>query len=272
VKNSAINRTCAVLVLILAASSVWATVYQERDEINRSLTLPAKAHVEVSAISGSLDIKAIDGDTAIVQIERTGRSRAELDCNKVVLEQAAGNLAIQSKTVGGPGCQNIQVVYRLLLSLPRHVDVSVHGVSGPIDIGEIGGTLRISGNSGNINLPQVGSGARITGNSGNINLAQLGSDARITGNSGTTTIKLRHLDARGLEWSGNSGALKLYVGGELNVDVKVSGHSGSVSSELPNVEFTKTGAADYFARIGSGGPTINVHGNSGSVLLSRYRE
>lgn len=252
-KNSAINRTCAVLVLILAASSVWATVYTERDEINRSFTLPAKAHVEVSTISGSLDIKAIDGDTAIVQIERTGRSRAELDCNKVVLEQAAGNLAIQFKTVGGPGCQ-IQVVHRVQLSLPRDVDLSVNGVSGPINIGEIEGTLRISGNSGNINLAQFGSGSRITGN------------------SGSTNIKLRKLDARGLELSGNSGAIKLYVGDELNADVKVSGQSGSVSSELPNVKFNKTGAADYYARIGFGGPTINVEGNSGSILLSRYRE
>jgi len=253
-KHSAINRTCAVLVLILAASSVWATAYQERDEINRSFTLPAKTHVEVSALSGSLDIKAIDGDMAIVQIERTGRSRAELDCNKVVLEQAAGNLAIQSKTVGGPGCQNIQVVHRVQLSLPRYVDLSVNGVSGPINIGEIDGALRISGNSGHINLAQSGSGSRITGN------------------SGTTTIELRKLDPRGLELSGNSGAIKLYIADELNVDVNVSRLSGTVSSELPNVKFNKTGAADYYARIGSGGPTINVEGNSGSVLLSRYRD
>src|SRR5918999_2727196 len=103
-KNSAVNRTCAVLVLILAASSVWATVYQERDEINRSFTLPGKARVEVSTISGSVDIKAIDGDTAIVQIERTARSRAELECNKVILEEASGNLLIKSET---EGCENM---------------------------------------------------------------------------------------------------------------------------------------------------------------------
>jgi hypothetical protein len=253
-RNSAIKKAGVVLSVVLAASSVSAAVYQERDEINKSFSLPAKARVEVSAISGRVDIKAIDGDTAIVHIERTARSRAELDCNKVVVEQAAGKVTIQSETVGGQGCSNIQVVHRVLLSLPRHVDVSVHGVSGPINIGEIEGALRISGNSGNINLAHSGSGSSISGN------------------SGTITIKLRKLDATGLELSGNSGAIKLYVGGELNVDVKVSGHSGSVSSELPNVEFTKTGAADYHARIGSGGPTINVEGNSGSILLTRSRE
>ena len=251
-KNSAIKKACVVLSVLLGVATVGAS--QERDQISRSFTLAAKARVEVSAISGSVDIKAIDGDTAIVLIERTGRSRAELDCNTVVLGQASGNLSIRSGNGGGPGCQIIQVVHRVLLSLPRHVDVSVQGVSGPINIGGIEGTLRISGNSGRINLAQSGSGSRITGN------------------SGTTTINLRKLDAGGLELSGNSGAARLYVDEELNADLRVSGHSGSVSSELPGVKFTKTGEASYFARIGSGGPTINVDGNSGSLLLSRYRD
>jgi len=250
-KNSTINRACAVLVLILAASSVWATAYQERDEINRSFTLPAKARVQVVAINGSVDIKAIDGDTASVEIERTARSRAELDCNKVVLRQVSGNLFIKSEAV----CENmvIQVKHRVLLSLPRNVDLSVSGVSGPVNVGEIEGTISISGNSGNINL------------------AQSGRRSRISGNMGTITIKLRKLYAGGLELSGNSGAIRLQIADEINVDVRVSGLSGTASSELPNVQFTKTGAADYYARIGSGGPTINVDGNSGSILLVRYQ-
>ena len=252
-KNSTINTACAVLVLMLAASSVWATVYQERDEINRSFTLPAKARVEVIAINGSVDIKAIDGDTAIVEIERTARSRAEMDCNKVVLRQVFGNLVIKSET---GGCENIvvQVRHRVLLSLPRYVDLSVNGVSGPVNIGEIDGALRISGNTGPINL------------------ARSGRNSIISGNMGTTTIKLQQLDARGLNLSGHMGDIKLYIADELNVDVKVSGLSGSVSSELPNVKFKKTGDADYFARVGSGGPTINVVGSSGSVRLIHYRE
>ena len=87
-----------------------------------------------------------------------------------------------------------------------------------------------------------------------------------------TTIKIRQLDPGRLELSGHSGPIRLHIADELNVDVKVSGLSGSVSSELPNVQFIKTGASDYYARIGSGGPTINVHGSSGSILLGRYRE
>ena len=250
-KNSAIKKACAVLSVVLGASSVWAAVYRERDEINRSFTLPAKARVEVSAISGSVDIKAIDGDMAIVQIERTARSRAELDCNKVVLRQVSGNLSIKSEAV----CENtvIQVKHRVLLSLPRYVDLSVNGVSGPINIGEIDGALRISGNSGQINLAQAGRGSRITGN------------------SGTTTIKLRQLNPGGLELSGNHGPINLYVADELNVVVKVSGHSGTVSSDLPNVKFHKTGAADYRAGIGFGGPTIYVERNSGNLSLHPYQ-
>ena len=250
-KNSAISKVGSLMLVVLGASSVWATVYQERDEINRSFTLPAKAHVEVSAINGSVDIKTIDGDTAIVEIERTARSRAELDCNKVVLRQVLGKLLIKSE----PVCENIviQVHHRVLLSVPRTVNVGVQGISGPLNIGEIEGALRISG-------------------CGNINLAQSGRGSIISGNMGTTTIKIGQLGPRGLELSGNSGAIKLFIADESNVDVKVTGLSGSVSSDLPNVQFHKAGAADYYTRIGSGGPTIRVDGHLGSVLLSRYRE
>jgi putative adhesin len=253
-KNSAIRKVFVVLSILLGASSAWAAVYQESDGINKSFTLPGRARVDVSAINGSVDIQTTDGDTANVQLERTGRSRTEMDCNKVTVEQVSGTLTIESENVGGPGCQTIQVMHRLRLTLPRYANLSVHGVSGPINIGEIDGTLRLSGNSGQINLAQPGRGSRITGN------------------SGTTSIKLRKLDAPGLELSGNSGSIKLYVDEELNAAVRVSGLSGTASSELPNVKFTRTGDADYYARIGSGGPEIIVSGNSGSILLVPYQE
>jgi len=238
--------------MTLAASSVGATAYQERDEINRSFTLPAKARVEVVAINGSVDIKAIDGDTASVEIERTARSRAELDCNTVVSRQVPSHLFIKSEAV----CENrvIQVRHRVVLSLPRNVDLTVIGVNGPVNVGEIEGTISISGISGNINL------------------AQAGRRSRISGNMGTTTINLRKLYAGGLELSGNSGPIKLYIGDELNAVARVSGISGSVSSDLPDLTFHKTAAADYYARIGSGGPTIYVLAHVGNILLGQYRE
>ena len=250
-KNSTINRACAVLVLILAASSVWATAYQERDEINRSFTLPAKARVVVVAINGSVDIKTIDGDTASVEIERSAKSRDELDCNQVVTRQAFGTLLIRSQGA----CKNrvIQVRHRVLLKLPRNVDLTVTSVSGPVNVGEIEGTLSI------------------TGISGDITLAQAGRRSRIMGNQGTTTIKLQKLFAGGLELNSNSGPVKLFIGDELNAVVRVSGEGSSVSSDLPDVTFHKT-VADYYARIGSGGPTIYVLGHTGNVVLSKYRE
>ena len=258
-KGLTLARASVAILFVLAASSVWATsgalaVDQHRDEFNGRFKLPERARVDVTAINGTVDIEAIDGDTAIVQIERTARSRAELDCNKVVVKHASGNLTIQSETTGGEGCKVVQVRHRVLLSLPRSVDVDVQGVSGPVHIGEIEGALQISGNSGSINLEQTGIGSSITGN------------------SGTTTIKLRKRDAGWLELSGNSGAVKLYIGDEIDVDVRVTELSGSVSSELQNVQFRKTGAADYRARIGSGGPTIEVARNVGNIVLSRYRE
>lgn len=261
VKNLSILKVMIACLSLVLVSSVWmgyATTgstppasYQVQDETNKSFPLSAKAHVDVSAISGSVEVKAIDGDMAVVHIERRGRSRAELDCNKLLLENSPNALSVQSKTQAAPGCGQIQVSYRVLLSVPRTIDLSVQGVSGPVNIGALQGSVRLSGISGNINLDQPGGGSQVTGN------------------NGTTTIRLGRLDASGLELSGNGGALRLYVGADLNANVKVAGHSGKVSSELPDVKVDKVGAADYFVRIGSGGPTINAVGNSGTISISR---
>jgi DUF4097 and DUF4098 domain-containing protein YvlB len=258
-KGVTLARASVAISLVLAASSVWATggglaADREHDESNSRFTLSKRARVDVTAINGSVDIKAIDGDTAIVQVERTASSRAELDCNKVVVNHASGNLIVRSESAARPGCQTIQVHHRVLLSLPRSVDVDVQGVSGPINIREIEGALHISGNSGSINLEQPGIGSSITGN------------------AGTTTVKLRTRDAGGLELSGNNGPVKLYIGDKVDIDVSVTELTGSVSSELPNVRFNRTGPADYRARIGSGGPRIRVEHNAGDVSLIRYRE
>src|SRR5262245_16035478 len=121
-KNSAIRKVFVVLSILLGASSAGAAVSQESDGINKSFTLPGRARVDVYAINGSVDIQTTDGDTAIVQLERTGRTRTEMDCNKITVEQFSGTLTIQSENVGGPGCQTIQVLHRLLLTLPRHAN------------------------------------------------------------------------------------------------------------------------------------------------------
>lgn len=256
-RGSTLAKAGVAISLVLAASPLWATsgglaVDGDRDAVTTRFSLPERARVHVTAINGSVEIKAIDGDTAIVQVERTASSRAELNCNRVLVRHGSGTLTVRSESADG--CGTIQVRHRVLLSLPRSVNVRVQGVSGPISIGGIEGALHISGNSGSIDLEQSGIGASITGN------------------SGTTSITLRKRDAGGLALSGNSGAVRLYIGDKLDVDVKVTGLDGSVTSELPNVQFTRTGAADYRARIGSGGPTINVARNDGSISLIRYRE
>jgi beta-lactamase regulating signal transducer with metallopeptidase domain len=236
----------------VAAPPASATAWQERDEIRRTFTLPERARVEVVSMNGSVDIVAVDGDTASVEIERTARSRDELDCNTIVSRQQFGMLLIRSEAV----CENrvIQVRHRVRLTLPRNVNLTVIGTSGPLNIGKIDGTMSISGNSGDITL------------------AQSGRRSELRGNQGTTTIKLQQRYAGGLELSGNSGPITLYVGDDLNAAVRVSGINGSVSSDLPNVTLRRIAAADYYARIGSGGPPIYVSGNVGDVLFSQYRE
>lgn len=211
-----------------------STVVGHSDEINKSFVLSPRASIDVSAISGSVEVKASDGEAVNVNITRRAPSRADLDCNEPVVEQVGNSLTVGSRTEPGGGCQNIRVVYRVVLAVPRDADLAVRGVSGPVGIEGLQGALRISGNSG------------------------------------TITVNLRRLGATGLDLSGNSGAIDLRVSDETNADVWVSGLSGSFKSMLPSVRVTKTGIADYNARIGRGGSAIRVVGHSGTVSIGSY--
>lgn len=259
-KNVMALKAAAVVLPVLFVSSVLsggggvlarpAAAGAQREEINKNFTLSPKADVDVSGISGSVDIKALDGDTVNVHIERHAPTRAELECNRAVVEQSGNRLTILSRTESGRACQNIRVFYRVVLGVPRNADLSVRGVSGPVSVEGVEGALRVSGNSGEIKLAQPGSGSQVSGNSGSI------------------TVDLRALGAGGLELSGNSGRINLRVSGETNADVRVSGLGGSIRSGLARVKVTKTGDADYYARIGAGGPTIRVEGNSGDISIN----
>ena len=95
-KNLAIKKACAVLAVLLGASSVWATVYQERDEINRSFSLPTKARIEVSAINGSVSWDSVVAlPKGTTELERV----ADVTSPPVVDDGRACAAAYQGRTV-----------------------------------------------------------------------------------------------------------------------------------------------------------------------------
>src|SRR5829696_1458683 len=127
--------------------------FQERDEINRTYQLAPGARVEVSSIRGPVKIVNADTATAEVRIIRTARTRADLEYHKIEVEQSGNSLIVRG--VQEPEQrreQNIQVNHRVILKLPRHIDLSVNSVSGSLKAGDVDGQTNVSSISGSVNI------------------------------------------------------------------------------------------------------------------------
>jgi len=225
----------------------------ERDEFHQSYQLSAGARVDVQGINGSVDIETAPGGTAEVNIVRSARNREDLEYRKVIVEQTASGLVVRGdKDSEGRFARNRDVRQRVMLRLPRQVDLGVGGVNGQVGVGEIDGPVRLSGINGRVEV------------------AQAMGYSDISGINGRVRITISQLGQRGIHVSGVNGGVELFFSEDLNADLDVTGINGSVNTDISNVTvFGKLDKQNFHAKIGSGGSPIKVTGINGHVKLAR---
>lgn len=256
-----------LFVILLAIAVAWVAgryvargaLGEGREEINRTFQLSPGASIDVKGINGPVEIETSNTDTAVVQILRTARSVNDLAHQKIVVEQTPTGLVVRGEKGGWSLWQRLwgrgEVRQKVMLKLPRQVELSTTGINGKVNIGEIDGSVRASGINGKIEVAQA------TGY------------AEISGVNGSVEVKIARLGERGIRVSGINGKVQLRFADDINADLSVNGLNGKVTVELPNVtpedQQEQAKRSSYRARIGTGGTPISVSGVNGSVRLER---
>ncbi len=228
--------------------------YAEKDEFHQSYQLSGGANVEVRGINGAVDIETSPGSVAEVNIIRSARNRDDLEYRKIIVEQTATSLVIRgdNEREGSGFGRNRDVRQRVMLRLPRAVDLAVSGVNGRVGVGEIDGPVNLSGINGKVEV------------------AQAMGYSDISGINGRVKVTISQLGTRGIHVNGVNGGVELVFAEELNADLDVTGINGSVNTDVSNVTvFGKLDRQNFHAKIGSGGSPIKVNGINGHVKLSR---
>lgn len=261
----------------------------ESDELHRSYQLIPGAHVDVSAISGSIVIETSDTNMAEVHVVRTARSRAELAYRNVIVEQQGSGLVVRGEAEREDSVPHgVQVKHRILLKIPRQVSLSVNNISGAATIGNIDGPVRvenISGAakfadvrgplivnlvSGPLTVGDVGDKAQLTHISGEVRVGRTVGHLELSDVSGEVTATIERLDHRGVRVSKVSGTIDLRFTDALNADVVASNIDGDVLLNLPDVLMQNRPVRTMLrARVGTGGWPISITDVSGTVKLSR---
>ena len=223
----------------------------EHEEIHETFNLTAGDRIEVSRISGPVEVESTDGDVAEVHIIRSARIKSDLDWRKIRIEQTPTGLVIEPVDDESRRPRTARVNHYVLLKLPRQVSFTSTGVSGSVSMGRIDGTVQISGTSGSVILKETNG------------------PTEISGVSGSVILNLTRLNERGLRVSGVSGTVELYVAEDLDAEVSITDLTGQVVNDIPQSSLTETRSSGYHCRLGQGGPRISVSGVTGNVVLRR---
>jgi DUF4097 and DUF4098 domain-containing protein YvlB len=263
--------------------------FQERDEINQTYELAPGARVEVSSIRGPVEIVNADTAKAEVQIIRTARTRADLEYHKIEVELVGNSLVVRG--VQEPEQrrrENIRVNHKVLLKLPRQIDLSVKSVSGWLKVGDVDGQthvssisgsadignvtnkLQVSSISGSLEVGNVGAEARVNSISGSLRLGQVNGSLDVSSVSGGLNATLVSLDPQGIHIKSVSGSVEIGFKSDLNADFSAEHVSGEVYFDIPNVtRDSETKSPNVRARIGAGGTPITISSVSGNIRLMR---
>jgi hypothetical protein len=219
----------------------------ERDEVRRTVELAPGSRVEVSGINGGVTVETSNSSTAEIHIVRSARSRDDLNRRRVLIDESPGFLKIHGEKDQGRGPD---VRQRVMLKVPRSIELTVRGINGRVGVGEIDGMIHVSGINGAVEV------------------AHAKSTSDISGINGRVRISLDRLHESGMKISGVNGRVELYFAEAVNADISVTGINGSVRNESGAITVIgKITPSSFRGRIGEGGPEINVSGVNGNVDL-----
>jgi hypothetical protein len=219
------------------------------DEEHKTYQLAVGAHLDISNISGPVSIEASEGSSAEVSIYRTASNPDNLVFRKVSIEQTSAGLTIGQRPVSGEP-DSVDLLNRVVLKVPRQVSVSGRSISGDFNVNGTTGAIELNGISGSVDIRHFNGAVTVSGVSGNVR------------------VPVERINDAGLRVSGVSGSVYLGLATDLNAEISVGNTTAGVANRIPGLTLLG-GPANYSARLGSGGPRIEVSNVTGFIVLRR---
>ena len=226
--------------------------------VNDSYALAPGARVEVTGINGPVEIITTESGIAEIHVENRVGDVRDLEYHKINVTHGADFLTVRGENRrrgglgflrwlvgrggGGKGARQ-----RVVLKVPRRVEVAARGINGEVRIGEVEGAVRVSGVNGEVTV------ARASG------------DAQFSGVNGNITFGVSNPADEGVRVSGVNGNIVLRLARDVNADVRLSGFNGEVDYDLRDVTVEDAARSKWVARIGAGGPLIRMSGIQGNI-------
>ena len=220
-----------------------------RKEIHRQYQLAPNTTVKLYMIPGPVEIDTTSGDFAAISIVSSAETQADLNCSDSLIEQTPRKLAIRSKDL----CPIVRVTQRVMLKLPRNVNLDLEYIAGHVRIGPTEGMVRLESIAGHVSA-------------GSLQAAEMSSLAQ------GISMEINEIGERGVHLSSVVGGVELGLSNNLNAEFVADRVDGNVISDIPNIKIVTIvtdGRSSYEARIGSGGQMITISSVRGGIRLRK---
>jgi hypothetical protein len=239
---------------VVSGANDSASTAASVDEIRKTFELKPGEKVWIQGINGRVEIQTSDTKTAEVYVKRTGQDANSLQRRQMIVEQNADGLLVRSKQVFNGVWDHLfghDPKEEVVIKAPRQIALQLRGINAKVFAGDIDGPLEMRGMNGDAQMGQVGESLSLDGINGSV------------------AVGLRKLDDRGAQIHGVNGGIELRLAPGLNADLDARGMNGNVKSDISDVTVEKIDWSKFSARIGNGGPEIEIRGINGNVRLTR---
>jgi DUF4097 and DUF4098 domain-containing protein YvlB len=259
----------------------WGEVAgQERERIEQTFDVGDAPSLQIDNFSGSVTVRAGEGDTIQVVATKRVRRRSDLERIKIDIDERGGGLVI--KTTKPRSLMSASV--ELEITTPAGTRLDAHTGSGSVTVQGLNGDARLDTGSGSVDVHDLSGDVEIDTGSGSVKIEDV--TGEIDAHSGSGSIDVR--GARGLvrlrtgsgniEYQGTpqgdcrfetgSGRITLMLPADLNMEVDLDTNSGDI-----DVDFDVDGRVTkrkVEGDIGDGSEgSIYAHTGSGSIDLIR---
>jgi hypothetical protein len=136
------------------------------------------------------------------------------------------------------------------LKLPRNVNLDLEQIAGDVSIGPTEGMVHLESIAGHVSTSSL-------------QAAEMSSLAQ------GLSMEIKQIGERGVRLSSIVGGIELALSDHLNAQFAASSIIGNVLSDIPTVKISTDGQSDFQARIGSGGPRIDISSVRGGIHLRK---
>jgi DUF4097 and DUF4098 domain-containing protein YvlB len=291
--------TAPVLALATLGSGCVVSVDSQgqivRDEKRFKVAGTGIPDIHLTTFDGAIEIQAWDKPDVAIDVEKRGATREVVDSLEITSSQEGNRIELEVKrprteSFSGFGFHQ-SASARLIVSVPRDVNVTARSGDGTITIERVNGRLELRTGDGSIRASDVGGELILDTGDGSVTVD--GARGRLdvdTGDGGVnvtgrlTSVKLHTGDGSivyraepGSEMSENwdittgDGGVTLYLPTGFGADLDAHTGDGSIRNDLDVIGEPETDKDEsrrtLRGRLGAGGKQIRVRTGDGTIRL-----